>query len=352
MYTGKLAVLLLFFTALVVPTLPASAATLACGDTVSADVVLTRNLTCVGTALHVARDTPGTIHINLAGHTLRGNGTGEGINAGEPYYSHVTSLSVTGGIIAGFAKAIGTDGRSEGFTSGGPLTIDHLRMQNNGTWMDEDYEFTNVTNSTIINSGAAGAHVEGRFTVQNTRLINSSVSAYSESYSYLYGDTFNGGGFYQGDSANVIATGNTFRNCATGMEVTDVWPWGTSQIENNQFIGCRMGLDLNIMDGTITVKNNTFKYNTGNGFTFVTRADGHATVTGNTFRRNGGDGLAGTGYHGESIAGVNVGGNKAIGNAGHGINAQGVTDGGGNVAARNGASPPCIGVACSPPVSV
>jgi len=43
---------------------------------------------------------------------------------------------------------------------------------------------------------------------------------------------------------------------------------------------------------------------------------------------------------------ITVGGNRTVGNAGHGIYAPGVSDGGGNIASTNGASPACVGVTC------
>jgi hypothetical protein len=43
---------------------------------------------------------------------------------------------------------------------------------------------------------------------------------------------------------------------------------------------------VNVLDGTIAVKNNVFSHNTGNGFTFTTAADGHATIASNQFLYN------------------------------------------------------------------
>ena len=42
---------------------------LRCGDTITTDVVLTRDLTCSGTALHVSAS---GVTVDLAGHRVRG----------------------------------------------------------------------------------------------------------------------------------------------------------------------------------------------------------------------------------------------------------------------------------------
>ena len=79
---------------------PARASTLVCGDTVTADVTLTADLTCSGTALRVQVSGTDTVHIALAGHRITGDGTGVGIEV-VPVASP-GSLAVSGGTTEGF----------------------------------------------------------------------------------------------------------------------------------------------------------------------------------------------------------------------------------------------------------
>jgi hypothetical protein len=320
---------------------PARASTLVCGDTVTADVTLTADLTCSGTALRVQVSGTDTVHIALAGHRITGDGTGVGIEV-VPVASP-GSLAVSGGTVRGFASAL--------VGPGGPAfrainaTVDQVDLRNNGQWLPAGSvrRTVTVTRSRIVDSGPGGAGTDsGTLIVRNSSFLRSTVGSASESFNYLYDSVFTDGGFRHGFAANVIATGNTFRRCDIGIDVPDVWPSSPTTIKGNVFDACRIGLSLTAIGGTASVRGNTFTHNSGDGFTFRATGTASLTVEGNRFVGNGGNGMSGVGN-----PGVTVTRNVAVGNAGHGIDVTGVTDGGGNVAAANHTQPQCIGVSCT-----
>src|SRR5574338_1261864 len=72
--------------------------TLACGAQVSGDVTLDNDLDCVGNGFSVSGD---DIAVDLNGHTISGNGTGNGITVNT---SH--RVRIFGGSIRGFQSGI------------------------------------------------------------------------------------------------------------------------------------------------------------------------------------------------------------------------------------------------------
>lgn len=79
--------------------------TLSCGAQVADDVRLDNDLTCAGNALLVSGE---DIDIDLNGHTLSGNGTGNGITVSA---SH--RVTISGGSITGFQTGIFVGGSTE-----------------------------------------------------------------------------------------------------------------------------------------------------------------------------------------------------------------------------------------------
>lgn len=321
---------------------PAHAATLTCGDTVTADVTLTEDLTCSGTALRVQVSGPGTVRVDLAGHRITGDGTGTGIEV-VPVVSP-GSLVVSGGSVRGFAIAL--IGNSAPAFLALDATLDRVELSDNGQWLPAGSvrRTVSVTRSRIVDSGTGGAGTDsGTLIVRSSKFLRSTVGSASESYNYLYDSVFTDSGFRHGFAANVVATGNVFRRCDIAINVPDVWPSSPTTIDRNVFDACRIGLSLQAYAGTVSVSGNTFTRNSGDGFTFQATGVTSMTVTGNRFVGNGGNGMTGVGN-----PGVTVTRNVAIGNGGHGIDVTGVTDGGRNVAAGNRTQPQCIGVTCVP----
>jgi len=319
---------------------PAHATTLACGDTVTADVTLTEDLTCSGTALRVQVSSPDTVRVDLAGHRITGDGTGTGIEV-VPVASP-GSLVVSGGAVRGFAVAV-VGNSAPAFLALG-ATLDRVELSDNGQWLPVGSVRRTVTvnRSRIVDSGTGGAGTDsGTLIVRSSTFVRSTVGSSSESYNYLYDSKFTESGFRHGFSANLVATGNTFRRCDVAIDLPDVWPSSPTTIERNVFDACRIGLSLRAYAGTVSVADNTFTHNSGDGFTFQATGVTSMTVTGNRFVGNGGNGMAGVGN-----PGVTVTRNTATGNGGHGIDVTDVTDGGKNVASRNHTMPQCIGVTC------
>jgi hypothetical protein len=78
------------------------AAAVACGDVISVDTALMKNLTCAGDGLTV---TNGAL-LDLNGHSLRGNGTGVGVTVGRPTDPTVAGIVLTNGTITGFRTGV------------------------------------------------------------------------------------------------------------------------------------------------------------------------------------------------------------------------------------------------------
>lgn len=327
--------------AAVLPVLPSAAASsLSCGDIVTADITLTRNLTCSGTALRVLVTAPDTVHVNLNGHRLTGDGTGVGIEVVSP--TSQGSLSVSRGTIRGFGTALIGGGRLPVVDN---VSIDRVELRSNGQWVPRGAvrAALTLTGSRVIDSGLGGASTDsGALTVRRSYFLRLSVASSSESYNYLYDSVFVEGGFSHGFAGNVIAVGNTFRRCSIGISAPDVFPSSPTRIDRNVFDSCTLGLQLAAIGGTVSVSGNTFLHNTGEGFTFAAPRFTVMEVEGNRLLGNGGSGMSGTGN-----PGVRITNNVARGNGGHGIDVTGATDGGGNVATGNATAPQCVGVACT-----
>lgn len=319
---------------------PAWASTLACGDTITTDVTLTADLTCSGTALRVQVSGTGTVHVDLAGHRITGDGTGTGIEV-VPVASP-GSLVVSGGTVRGFAIALIGPGRP--VFSALDATVNRVDLRSNGQWLPAGsvHRTVTVTRSRIVDSGTGGAGPDATLIVRGSTFLRSTVGSGPESFNYLYDSVFTDGGFQHGIAANVVATGNTFRRCDIGINVPDVWPPSPTTIDGNVFDACRIGLSLTAYAGTVSVRGNTFTHNSGDGFTFRATGVTSLTVEGNRFVGNGGSGMSGVGN-----PGVTVTRNVAVRNGGHGIDVTGITDGGGNVASANRTQPQCVGVTCS-----
>ena len=316
-----------------------------CGTTVTTDLVLHKDLTCVGTALRFVVTGGATLHIDLNGHRLKGDGTGVGI---ESMSSEVNpgNLEVTDGSIVNFAAALLGTQRPRSVTN---LNISDVRMAKNGTWLPKQVRrAVTITDSTIVNSGIGGAYTDSAsLTVRNSRFVDSSIWSSSESFNYLYDSSFTGGGFYAGPSSNVVAIGNMFSHCDIGIELSDFWPKAPTTVEDNVFNECKTGVVFGGMGGPVSVQRNIFLDNTGPGMTFTSLPFLNATISGNKFLRNAGDGIVGSGVTPSVPASVVVvSGNRAYENTGHGINVSNISDGGNNRARRNETPAQCVGVAC------
>lgn len=323
------------------PTVSA-AAPLRCGDTVTADVVLTRSLTCAGDGLRVAAE---GVTIDLDGHRLRGagTGTGTGISVGAP------RVTITGGRIEGFGIGVLNIGADQ----------------------------TRLDRVTLTANGHGVRAVSGRLEITGSTLQRNDVGLAHGSAASVTGSSFrdNARGILCGD-ANLVVADSRFSDNQYGIDSSIC---GVT-VEATTFTGGEIGLSLRPIAYGMNIRNSTFK-GAGVGLRVTMALGGSRVIADNEFTGNGASGLvidndddwpgiqvSGNVFKGNGFAPgshvdpsgnpltsglwANEGtltANRAIGNAGHGIEAYAVTDGGGNTAKRNGAEPQCVGVVCATP---
>lgn len=378
---------------LLVPAAPALAiGGVGCGDEISQDVRLTRDLTCAGNGLYLAVSTPITIDLN--GHTIRGSGTGYGIGEGTPGggpsatpFHHVDALTVRNGTIRGFDHGIDAQGvadlqvQSDRFLDNGtgvyantleasfrPLSVISSSAFRNNTGSGADVLAGTVTDSTFDHNGvgvtqrslgslggyADVTHSTFRSNAKGMACSDGNVNVASSSFR---DNTIGLGGIVDRGTwiCGVDVTGSTFRGSQVGISMFWVWH---GRISDSTFTDSTVGIEMS--SGLVTdfaVADNTFADNGASGL-YVNNPVPPAGIvpigiTGNTFKDNGfapGSWVTASGAPLDAGAWANTGvftGNAAKGNAGYGIEGYGVVDGGGNVAKDNGAPGQCLGVTCA-----
>jgi hypothetical protein len=267
---------------------------LACGDTITTDVTLTANLTsCPGDGLIVAAD---GVTVDLNGHSVRGSGAGTGITVSG------ADVSVVNGLVGGFDVGV----RSS-FGSGDRTRLSRLTVTGNGTGVVANSQSGVLDQSTIALNAGAGLTVAGAnsWTIEHSQV------------------TDNGGaGMVLFQALFTTIAGNTVsHNAGNGIEF-------------------RFHVDV------ATVSDNLVARNGGFGIRIT---DSTSKVLRNVARRNGNTGiLLSESENPEAVVFYEISGNVSNDNAGAGIVATaGMTDGGGNSAKHNGATPQCMNVACS-----
>ena len=332
--------------AIAVPALPAGAASLHCGDTITSDLVLSKNLTCSGTALVVSVAAGSTVSIDLNGHRLKGDGTGTGIETVRPN-GNAGTLSVSGGTITGFATALVGAGQGSLAT----LNVTGMRLVSNGGWLPIDLgPQTNVQDSSFIDSGLGGSSENRQWLiVRNSKFVRSGIHSSYQSFTFVYDSTFVGGGIYAGIESNLVVLRNSFQACDVGVSLNTGFSAGTTTVEDNTFSKCRIGAVLGGLDGPVSVQRNSFVNSTETGMMFTSAPGLNGDIAGNTFLHNGGDGLSGSGLTSSTgpLPIIRITGNQANRNGGYGLDLTGVTDGGGNTARGNANPAQCTGVVCT-----
>jgi hypothetical protein len=367
------------------PAAPAGAAGVGCGDTITASVVLDADLACTGPALVVGAD---GVTLDLGGHSLSSSTatalavtghTGVTVRNGTIRNSRLGAL-VDGSPDTRLLKlsfvgngagttAIGTGAM---LVAHGGATIRQSRFAANGLAVTGD---TNprpivVTDSVFTqNVGAFGLLSNtGSTLLRNVFRGNGSAVSVTEGlaqdveFNLFTGNDTNYSGFIAGDQTFV---GNAFHGGAFGISLRGPSS-GNNRIEYNSFAGSTVGVQLGAgraadeVFGTV-VRRNVFLDNGAAGLLYdvsLSRPGPASTIAENLFAQNGfrpqgttsGAGLpvsAGLWVSvGPGTPAVVVEDNSALGNAGYGIEAYGATDGGGNIARRNGNPAQCLGVAC------
>src|SRR5262249_15295291 len=149
----------------VIPAAPALALP-GCGAVITTNTTVTSDLVCAGNAYIVAAS---GITINLAGHTIAGTGTGTGITIGDgapPGLDHVT---VTNGVVKGFATQVS-------LTGGHDMTLKKLQLSGPGRTIDNFFNNAiTVTGSTLRHGEARFRHAQG-VTIDKTVFVDAPLS--------------------------------------------------------------------------------------------------------------------------------------------------------------------------------
>jgi hypothetical protein len=340
-----------------------------CGMVLTQSVTLQADLQCAGDALIVGAD---GITIDLAGHSVSGNGTGKGISA----ESH-SDLTVRDGSINGFATGVGliieqnstfTNVKITGgvglfmqVTTNSHFTDDVLRdtrarldnahqtvfdglLATNVTFTQNECLDTTFQHSRLIDSSVRADETD-RDTFSHDSLVNSPIDFGAESRDWLIEDNL-----IRGAQVGVRVTGDT----TTGAHIID-----------NLFLDNELGVQVTVnilreVDG-LTVSDNAFLNNGAAGLLMdASVADQPVTITvsDNLFLRNGFQPNGRTDHAGRPVADgahfataagstIEVTDNLAIHNAAFGIFAEPgtVVDGGGNKSVGDPLG--CLGVVCS-----
>jgi len=360
-----------------------------CGQTITTDVRLRTDLTCLGDGLIVTAD---GVTVDLAGHSITSaDGTGACIRVAVVDASSqpvcAAGVEVRRGTVSGFAAGISADGcwddpvRVSGMTLtgnvwgvekpgiglveidrstivgpngigrpylGGPLAIGAEIVTRSSI------QVTDPTGYTVLGSSAGStidaSHLEGgrilviggRIAIDGSRLADVAVSC--SDGQIAISESRLTGGHIGGSLCGYAVSANRFVGSGSGNAIEVRGMYFPTEVTDNRFTGWDTAIAVDAVPSSrfspATITGNTFRGNRVG----VAGASGYGTVSANAFLDNTGAGLVLRG-------GIwTVGSNLALRNGGLGIDAQGptltLTDDGGNVARRN-QPPQCIGVVCS-----
>jgi nitrous oxidase accessory protein NosD len=284
---------LLLGSATMAPWSPASAATVQCGDVLTADTTLTADLTCGpgDDALEIGAD---GVTLNLAGHTISGPGAYSTLYAGVRVAQR-SGVSITNGTITGFQSGVVLDEATASAVS--KLTVHH--------------------NDQGINLAGGGQHVIEKNAVYGNGRdgIRLGLSAHNTIAKNTVTDNDYGIGVADGSTHNLVEK---------------------NDLDGNTYFGVALysGSPLN------TVEKNDVAHTAEHGIS-VSADSPNAAVAKNSVSTSGLDGIHVQG------ALTTITKNTAVDNGNLGIfAAPSSVDGGGNKASGNGNPAQCVGVAC------
>lgn len=291
---------------------PRSAAAVDCGETLLADTVLDRDLTCPGDGLIVGGH---GITIDLGGHTITGPGYA-GAGVGGVGFQGVT---IRNGKLTGFGYGVSFESMRESIVTG--LTIGTTQVAMSIRKSDR----IRVVSNTIDGTSGSGIFV---LECTDSEISSNGVSGVSNGIEV------------SNASERTLVTRN--RISATTWHGIVVGYYSSATVLDSNVVVAPGG------DGLVVLGNATGTRLVRNS---VTRAGGHGAyvqsdasvtaLTANLATRNASDGL----YVHDPTATLTR--NIAVRNGGYGIDADAsVTDGGGNVAASNAAGQ-CTGITCT-----
>lgn len=294
-----------------------------CGQTITTSVTVTNDLTCSGNGLLVDAD---NVTIDLAGHVLRGDGTGVGVTITSQYPDVLTGDTVRDGTIRGFGSAVSLEAVSS-------TVLDDLTMTDNGRGTSGQVIATDadayVVNLQVLRSRitgnvgysvVAGERVRG-IIVADTVIEGLKTYVYDNDGPVFDRDVFKNAPLTTLNTPRSTVTHSRFIHSpvlATGTFPGDVY-------QDDVFTGADVALNISEMFSE-HVTDNVFAGNRigvwlGNPFTI-----NNDSVTGNLFLDNKAVGvLVDSAFRGPMN--VTVSGNIGIGN---GRAPAGTTDSGGN----------------------
>jgi hypothetical protein len=253
----------------------ASAAPVSCGETVTTDVVLDRDLVgCQRDGLVVATS---DVVVDLNGHSVRGAVTGAGILIDSPDDTPIRNISVTNGVVQGFRTGVSVEGDRRAAIR--HVTADQLTIAENQTgvtisWYVNDLVLSD--NSIIRNLG------DGVITASDSWPVDIVANRV----------VHNGGRgvrIYE-DSARFIRRNFVAHNAGTGLEVVD----SVSTIADNVLLH-NGGLGLSVYERIpsylpyYVVAHNVAEGNATGGMSAVTESapPGGPAGEGNSAKHNG-----------------------------------------------------------------
>lgn len=333
-----------------------------CGDTVTGEVHLTRDLHCTDVGLVLA---PGAV-LDLDGHTLRGPGTAGGwALPTDVENDRPETVTVRDGRITGWQQVLGADpgaldvvleelvldhNRTVVFGTSVVVHVTDSRFADNETAMNVLGGFAGVTGSEFVRNAigvsvgpfGAESEVSGSVFVDNALALGCSEGGVTVEATTFRRNTTGIGS----DWCATSVTGSTFTDNATGVRTRMVSPTFQGLIDTisqNVLVRNDVAADLGV---GATVQDNVLHHNAQ---ALVSETAGFATeveemvVVGNVSHHNAGDGI-------RIDTRVELGDNSANHNGGNGIDAPhpGTVDLGGNRARGNGTEPQCVGVVCTP----
>jgi hypothetical protein len=271
-------------------TAPAAADTVACGDVITADVVLDRSLTGCDAGLVIAAD---GVTVDLRGHVIAGTGAAGSVGIQA---AGVSGVTVANGAIRDFDEGVVLSNTTES-------TVDRVVVGDaalTGISL-RDGEGVTVTHSVVTGSGI------GILADFGEAQLHANVVARNQSGIVA---VFGSGGI----TRNVVS-----RNARDGITVVRYAATG--------------GVHRNLA--------------THNGGSGIRSEDSHGAYTANVLIRNGGDGMRIVDFlpdHGRFFSADR---NTAVANAGVGLAVPaGTADGGRNRARANGGPQQCLNLAC------
>lgn len=279
-----------------------------CGEVITTSITVADNLTCPGNALSIGAD---DVTLDLGGHTIRGGGSGVGVQIVDDN-PQVSGVTVTNGTIAHFGSAIQLSNADGATFSALLLTNDSgvaapvidtgrfpiskglvisdtrvLHTQGNVIFAQLNVGPVTVTHSQIAGGAVFFSQSVGP-TFTGDSFANTTVTFNIEGDTTVTGSTFvnspvvnNGFGF-----GNDVFQGNTFSAAGTALTLADV---ANQQVTGNTFANNDIGVAISDSPGD-TVSGNSFSHNRTAGVYFVDSGPmphGTLTVSANKAAANG-----------------------------------------------------------------